>query len=54
MQRVLVLDKHKNSLMPCTPARARILLSQHKAAVFKIYPFTLILKNNTQYNKLIN
>jgi len=38
MQRVLVLDKHKNPLMPCTPARARILLSQHKAAVFKMYP----------------
>ena len=50
MQRVLVLDKHKNPLMPCTPARARILLSQHKAAVFKIYPFTLILKNKTQHN----
>jgi hypothetical protein len=31
MQRVLVLDKDKSPLMPCTPARARILLSQNKA-----------------------
>jgi hypothetical protein len=50
MQRVLVLDKNKDPLMPCTPARARILLSQNKAAVFKAYPFTIILKNKTQNN----
>jgi hypothetical protein len=48
MQRVLVLDRNKNPLMPCTPARARILLSQNKAAVFKTYPFTIIFKNKTQ------
>ena len=45
MQRVFVLDSEKNSLMPCTPARARILLSKNKAAVFKTYPFTIILKD---------
>jgi 5-methylcytosine-specific restriction endonuclease McrA len=50
MQRVLVLDKDKNPLMPCTPARARILLSKKEAAVFKTYPFTIILKNKTQNN----
>jgi hypothetical protein len=50
MQRVLVLDRNKNPLMPCTPARARILLSQNKAAVFKTYPFTIILKNKTKNN----
>ena len=44
MQRVFVLDKHKKPLAPCTPARARILLSQHKAVVFKHYPFTIKLK----------
>lgn len=44
MQRVFVLDSNKNSLMPCNPARARILLSKNKAAVFKTYPFTIILK----------
>jgi hypothetical protein len=28
MQRVFVLDKKKQPLMPCTPARARKLLSK--------------------------
>jgi len=44
MQRVLVLDKNKNTLMPCHLARARQLLKQGKAAVFRQYPFTIILK----------
>jgi len=44
MQRVLVLDKSKNPLMPCHSARARQLLKQGKAAVFREYPFTIILK----------
>ena len=44
MQRVLVLDKSKNPLMPCHSARARQLLRQKKAAVFRQYPFTIILK----------
>lgn len=45
MSRVLVLDQQKRPLMPCTPARARLLLTQHKAAVFRRYPFTLILRD---------
>lgn len=44
MQRVFVLDAEKHPLMPCRPARARLLLTQHKAAVFRRYPFTIILK----------
>lgn len=44
MSRVLVLDKNKQPLMPCHPARARELLSTGKAAVWRRYPFTLILK----------
>jgi len=44
MQRVFVLDKNKNPLMPCHSARARQLLKQGKAAVFRQYPFTIILK----------
>lgn len=44
MQRVLVLDKNKQSLMPCHPARARRLLREGKAAVLRRYPFTIILK----------
>lgn len=42
--RVLVLDKNQQPLMPCHPARARELLSEGKAAVFRRYPFTIILK----------
>jgi len=45
MQRVFVLDLEKNPLMPCHPARARELLNKGKAAVYKCYPFTIILKN---------
>jgi len=44
MQRALVLDKNKNPLMPCHPARARQLLTRGNAAVFRQYPFTIILK----------
>ena len=52
MQRVFVLDNKKKPLAPCIPRRARKLLSNKKAAVFKYYPFTIILKErcggNTQ------
>ncbi|GAB5492839.1 MAG: hypothetical protein Phog2KO_30540 [Phototrophicaceae bacterium] len=43
MQSVLVLDKNKQPLMPCHPARARELLSKGKAIVFRRFPFTIIL-----------
>ena len=43
MQRVLVLSSKKHPLMPCNPARARLLLRKKKASVFKRYPFTIIL-----------
>ncbi len=45
MQRVLVLDKNRQPLMPCHPARARELLREGKAAVFRRFPFTVILKH---------
>jgi len=45
MQKVLVLDNNMNPLMPCHPARARQLLKQGKAAVYRHYPFIIILKN---------
>jgi 5-methylcytosine-specific restriction endonuclease McrA len=44
MQRVFVIDKDKQPLMPCHPARARQLLNNGKAAVYRRYPFTIILK----------
>jgi len=43
MQRVFVLDHNKQALMPCHPARARKLLRKGKAAVYRRYPFTIIL-----------
>jgi 5-methylcytosine-specific restriction endonuclease McrA len=45
MQRVFVLDKNKHPLMPCNPARARQLLKLGKAAVYRRYPLTIILKD---------
>jgi 5-methylcytosine-specific restriction endonuclease McrA len=45
MQKVFVLDLEKKPLMPCHPARARELLNKGRAAVYKRYPFTIILKD---------
>jgi len=46
MSSVFVLDTHHHPLMPCRPARARILLRQRKAAIFRRFPFTIILKHS--------
>jgi 5-methylcytosine-specific restriction endonuclease McrA len=43
MQYVLVVDADRRPLMPCRPARARRLLTQHQAAVLRQFPFTIIL-----------
>ncbi|MCO4320365.1 RNA-guided endonuclease IscB [Aliidiomarina quisquiliarum] len=40
-----MLDNQKQPLMPCSSARARQLLRDGKAAVFRRYPFTIILKD---------
>ncbi|MEG4632172.1 RNA-guided endonuclease IscB [Microcoleus sp. AR_TQ3_B6] len=45
MSKVFVLDTNKQPLNPIYPGRARMLLSQGKAAVFRRYPFTVILKD---------
>jgi hypothetical protein len=45
--RVFVLNKHKQVLMPCHPARARKLLDRKEAAVYRRYPFTIILRKET-------
>ena len=42
--KVFVLSNTKQPLMPCSPARARQMLRDGKAAVFRKYPFTIILK----------
>lgn len=44
MSNVFVLDTKRRPLDPIHPGRARILLTEGKAAVLKRYPFTIILK----------
>jgi len=43
--RVFVVDKNRQPLMPCHPARARELLRKRRAAVYRRYPFTIIIKD---------
>jgi len=42
---VLVLDKKKRPLMPCSEKRARLLLQRGRAVVHRMYPFTIRLKD---------
>ncbi len=42
---VFVLDKHKQPLMPCTPKKARLLLSRGRAVVHRRHPFVIRLKD---------
>ena len=44
---VLVLDKHKKPLMPCSEKRARLLLERGRAVVHRRTPFTIRLKDRT-------
>jgi 5-methylcytosine-specific restriction endonuclease McrA len=44
MNKVFVIDGNKTPLTPCNPTRARKLLKNQKAAVFRMRPFTIILK----------
>jgi hypothetical protein len=44
LSNVFVLDTQKHPLDPVHPGRARLLLSSGKAAVFKRFPFTIILQ----------
>lgn len=44
---VLVLDKRKRPLMPCTEKRARLLLHRGRARVHRMYPFTIRLVDRT-------
>jgi 5-methylcytosine-specific restriction endonuclease McrA len=47
---VFVLDSTKQPLDPCHEARARALLRRRKAAIFKRYPFTIILTDRVGGN----
>jgi 5-methylcytosine-specific restriction endonuclease McrA len=42
---VFVIDQNKQPLNPIAPKRARELLTKQKAAVFRMYPFCIILKH---------
>jgi 5-methylcytosine-specific restriction endonuclease McrA len=44
---VFVLSNNRQPLDPCHPARARQLLKAGKAAVFRKFPFTIILKHRS-------
>jgi 5-methylcytosine-specific restriction endonuclease McrA len=44
---VFVLDKQKKPLMPCSPRRARLLLTRRRAVVHRLSPFTIRLKDRT-------
>ena len=46
MCKILVIDQEKRPLNPIHPAQARQLLSHKKAAIFRRFPFTLILKES--------
>jgi len=52
MSKVFVIDAKKQALNPIHPGRARILLSTGKAAVFKRFPFTIVLKCEVEAPKL--
>lgn len=45
MNQVFVLSRTKEPLMPTRPARARKLLTAGRAAVYRMQPFTIILKD---------
>lgn len=48
MSKVFVIDTNKQLLNPVHPGRARLLLTQAKAAVYRRYPFTIILKTTIE------
>ncbi len=52
MSQVFVLDTNKQPLNPVHPGRARLLLKQGQAAVFRRYPFTIILKQELDHPHL--
>ncbi len=46
--RVFIIDANHQPLAPTTPRRARKLLNSGKAAVYRRFPFTLILKREVE------
>lgn len=50
---VFVPDKRKHPLMPCSEKRARLLLRDHRAAVHRMVPFTIRLKDRTRQESAV-
>ena len=50
IMRVFVLNMRGDSLMPCTQRKARILLKEGKAVIYKYNPFTIQLTHATGEN----
>lgn len=51
---VFVLDQNRQPLDPCHPARARELLKAGRAAVFRRYPFTIVLKDRVVEKSVVH
>ncbi len=49
MSHVFVVDANRKPLTPLHPGSARLLLTQKKAAVFRRYPFTILLKTMPEH-----
>ena len=54
MQYVFVIDQNRNQLDPCHPARARKMLVAGHAAVFRRFPFTIILKDRIAEESVVH
>ena len=54
MTHVFVLDRDRQPLDPCHPARARALLRDGRAAVFRRFPFTIILHDRTRAESVVH
>ena len=52
MSKIAVIDSQKNPLDPCHPAVARKLLRDGKAAVYRKFPFVIILKREVPTDKI--
>ncbi|MBU2736624.1 HNH endonuclease, partial [Acidithiobacillus caldus ATCC 51756] len=50
---VLVLDKRKRPLMPCSEKRARLLLESGRARVHRMVPFTIRLVDRLQAESVL-
>jgi len=46
--KVAVIDQNKNLLAPTSPARARLIIKKGRAAVFRRFPFTIVLKRKIE------